>query len=221
MDLVIRVCAAESDIKEKIAECFPDCAYELAGIDWDYRLTFVNVNEDLADEIICALNEIMYGDGENALAETLVKTSEELGIRLAVAESCTGGMIASAITDIAGASLVFYEGIVSYSNNSKFDRLGVSEETVARKGAVSEDTAIEMAAGLIGPMVDIGISSTGIAGPGGGSEAKPVGMVCIAVVSANHTDVYRNVFIGDRFTVRNKAKNCALFYALKHIAKYY
>ena len=140
---------------------------------------------------------------------------------LATAESLTGGSIASSIVDVPGCSNVFYGGAVSYSNDAKIKYLGVAEETIGDFGAVSEQTAIEMATGLLNDNVQIGISTTGIAGPTGGSLNKPVGLVYISVTDNERTEVYKNVFKGDREQIRNQARDMALFYAIKHLQKYY
>ncbi|MGN6584409.1 MAG: CinA family protein [Rhizobiaceae bacterium] len=111
--------------------------------------------------------------GRQVLAQCRAK-----GIMLATAESCTGGMIAAALTDIAGSSAVVDRGFVTYSNEAKMEMLGVRDETLRMHGAVSEETALEMAAGALGHShAGIAVSVTGIAGPDGGSAEKPVGLV--------------------------------------------
>ncbi len=113
------------------------------------------------------------------LSRKLGKTLGERGLTLVTAESCTGGWVAELVTDTAGSSAWFDRGFVTYSNQSKTDMLGVLSDTVTRFGAVSEETAREMAAGaLVNSNADWAISITGIAGPGGGSSGKPVGTVC-------------------------------------------
>lgn len=112
------------------------------------------------------------------LARQVLAACEERGIMLAAAESCTGGMIAAALTDIAGSSTVVDRGFVTYSNEAKTEMLGVRLETLETHGAVSRETAIEMAAGALAhSRAGIAVSVTGVAGPGGGSEEKPVGLV--------------------------------------------
>jgi nicotinamide-nucleotide amidase len=113
-----------------------------------------------------------------ALARQVLDACRARGVMLATAESCTGGMIAAALTDIAGSSDVVDRGFVTYSNEAKMAMLGVAEATLAAHGAVSRETALEMAAGaLANSRAGIALSVTGVAGPGGGSAEKPVGLV--------------------------------------------
>ena len=154
------------------------------------------------------------------LARTLVQRARVGGLMLATAESCTGGLIAAAITDIAGSSDVFDRGFVSYSNEAKCDMLGVSAETLAQHGAVSYEAAREMAFGALSrSKADIAISVTGIAGPGGGSAEKPVGLVYLAIAEIDEeTHVVEHRF-GDagRDTVRTETVRAALKACLKAI----
>ncbi len=150
------------------------------------------------------------------LAETLVGELIAKGLKIAFAESCTGGMLTSSLVDIPDASKVLYEGVVTYSNEAKAARLGVSEKTLIKFGAVSGETAAEMAEGLL-KNADIGVSTTGIAGPSGGTPEKPVGLVYIAVSGKNGTVVIKNNFGGDRKSVRIQTRNKALKAALGYI----
>jgi len=119
----------------------------------------------------------MNGD-LNDLARQVLAACEEAGIMLATAESCTGGMIAATLTDVPGSSSVVDRGFVTYSNEAKQDMLGVKPATLAAHGAVSRETALEMAAGALAhSRAGIAVSVTGVAGPGGGSADKPVGLV--------------------------------------------
>ena len=150
--------------------------------------------------------------GETApAAERLVALLKAKGLRCATAESCTGGGVAAAITGVAGASEVFAGGAVVYENAAKEKVLGVSVETLRRHGAVSSETAAEMAAGarrLYG--VDLAVSLTGIAGPGGGSAEKPVGLVWFGLASAAGVATEKAVFPGSRAEVRAAAVRHAL-----------
>ncbi len=114
----------------------------------------------------------------NSAARDVIEAYASAGKMIATAESCTGGMIAAALTDIAGSSVVFERGFVTYSNQAKIEQLGVSIDTLREHGAVSLQTAAEMAQGAVRhSKADIAVSVTGIAGPGGGTPEKPVGLV--------------------------------------------
>lgn len=135
----------------------------------------------------------------------------EKGITVATAESCTGGMIASAITDVPGASAIFGYGMVTYSNEAKQKILGVKEETLSSYGAVSKETAYEMATGLKEVShADCAVSVTGIAGPGGGSPGKPVGLVYMGLARGEKVYVKKNLFQGSRETIRKQTVATAL-----------
>lgn len=125
-------------------------------------------------------------------------------VRLATAESCTGGMIAAALTDIAGSSDVVERGFVVYSNEAKSEMLGVPADLISRVGAVSEEVARAMAEGALArSRADLAIAVTGIAGPGGATPSKPVGLVHLACASRGRSTVHRRaVFPGDRSAVR-------------------
>jgi nicotinamide-nucleotide amidase len=133
-------------------------------------------------------------------------------LRIAAAESCTGGMIAAAITDIAGSSDVFDRGFVTYSNEAKTELIGVSSELIAHHGAVSVHVAREMAAGALKhSKADVAVAVTGVAGPGGGSEAKPVGLVYLAVARRGADPaIERHQFHGDRAAIRQATVERAL-----------
>jgi nicotinamide-nucleotide amidase len=134
------------------------------------------------------------------------------GWTAATAESCTGGLVAGAITDIAGSSGWFDRGFVTYSNEAKVELLGVRAETLARHGAVSEGTAREMVAGALErSLASIAVAVTGIAGPGGGTADKPVGLVWFAwAVRGGSVDAISHRFPGDRAAVRDGSVGAAL-----------
>ena len=154
-------------------------------------------------------------DDEFALQRLAARLGECLAARgwmAATAESCTGGGIAAAITDIAGSSGWFDRGFVTYSNAAKQELLGVQADTLARVGAVSEETAAEMARGaLTRSLAQVSVAVTGVAGPGGGSEEKPVGTVCFGFATrAGQLLVRRHHFAGDRAAVRRQTVMTAL-----------
>src|SRR5471032_1362916 len=132
-------------------------------------------------------------------------------LTLATAESCTGGMVASAITDISGSSGWFERGFVTYSNQAKTEMIGVPADMIEKHGAVSESIAREMAEGALrNSRAQLSLSITGIAGPGGGTPKKPVGTVCFAWSNRVHTLCQTRVFKGDRRQIRLQASAHAL-----------
>lgn len=147
-----------------------------------------------------------------ALAQSVVDGCRARGWRLATAESCTGGLVAAALTEIAGSSDVVERGFVTYSNEAKSELLGVPLETIAAHGAVSAETAAAMAQGALArARVDLAISVTGVAGPGGATPIKPLGLVIFGLARRDgecHTE--RRVFPGDRTAVRQAALGVAL-----------
>jgi nicotinamide-nucleotide amidase len=162
--------------------------------------------KDRVEKFIYTNDDNYSGESKNVLEEVAAKLLVDKNLKIAVAESCTGGMVSSALIDYPGISSVFVEGCVTYSNEAKIKRLGVKEETLNKFGAVSEETAIEMAEGVSrGFNTDIGISTTGIAGPDGGSTDKPVGLVYTAVHIKGETKVFKNIYSGDRQKIRARA----------------
>ena len=146
------------------------------------------------------------------LAQSVLDACRGRGWHLATAESCTGGLVAGALTAIAGSSDVVERGFVTYSNEAKSEMLGVPPATIAAHGAVSSETAAAMAEGAVAcAPVDLAISVTGVAGPGGGSAAKPVGLVIFGLARRNGPSrTERRVFDGDRSAVRQAALRVAL-----------
>jgi nicotinamide-nucleotide amidase len=147
-----------------------------------------------------------------ALAQSVLDACRARGWHVTTAESCTGGLVAAALTAIAGASDVVERGFVTYSNEAKSEMLGVPPATIAAYGAISAETAAAMAQGAIGrARADVAVSVTGIAGPGGGSAVKPVGLVFLGLArrdGACRTE--RHVYEGDRAAVRDAALRRAL-----------
>jgi len=147
-----------------------------------------------------------------ALAQSVLDACRERGWHVATVESCTGGLVAGALTALAGSSDVVERGFVTYSNAAKSELLGVPPETIAAHGAVSSETTAAMAQGAVARApVDLAISVTGLAGPGGGSAAKPVGLVIFGLARRNGPSrTERRVFDGDRSAVRQAAVHTAL-----------
>jgi nicotinamide-nucleotide amidase len=148
----------------------------------------------------------LFAEDERSVAEIVVERCRALGLRLATAESCTGGLVGARLTDVAGASDVYVGGVISYSNEVKERRLGVPAAVLARHGAVSAETAQAMAEGALSELgADAAVAVTGIAGPGGGTPEKPVGLVYISVLAPGRAKTDRFVFPGDREAVRARA----------------
>ncbi|MFM2220575.1 MAG: hypothetical protein RLZZ553_323 [Verrucomicrobiota bacterium] len=154
----------------------------------------------------------LISEGGKSLEEVVLDILREKNLTLATAESCTGGLIASRLTDVPGSSEVFTQGWVTYSNRAKVDQLGVSEESLTRWGAVSEVVAVEMAEGALARSgSDVAVAITGIAGPGGGTAEKPVGTAWLALARKNHTTVAEKVFhLRDRNGFKKAASQSAL-----------
>ncbi len=149
--------------------------------------------------------------GRIRIEREVCRRLKEIRRTLATAESCTGGLIAHRITNIAGASDCFLGGVVAYSNEVKASLLRVSRDDLRRHGAVSEPVARQMAAGVCARLgSDYGIGVTGIAGPGGGTPDKPVGLVYIAVAAGAEVRVTRNVFAGTRKSIKEQTAEAAL-----------
>ena len=179
----------------------------------------------LIEEICGLLGEHVYGVDVGYLQTAVVQELSKRHLHIATAESCTGGLISKRITEVSGSSQVFDCGVCSYANQIKQRIVGVSEETLARFGAVSRQTAAEMAAGIRRlSHADIGISTTGIAGPGGGTPEKPVGLVYVGVDCPWHQEVLElklsRDFPEERELIRWLASSHALYLALQTIRKY-
>ena len=160
------------------------------------------------------ISEFIIGEDDDRIENTIYEclNSGEKPLTISTAESCTGGMIASKLIEVPGISENFIEAIVSYSNEAKIKRLKVKKETLEKYGAVSEEVAREMLAGL---KTDIGISTTGIAGPDGGTKNKPVGLVYIGIKVKDEVKVFKRELKGDRNKIRQRAMMHALYNLLK------
>ncbi len=145
----------------------------------------------------------IYGEGDTSLETVIGKLLIDKNLTISTAESCTGGLIASKLINYPGISSVFMEGVVTYSNEAKMNRINVKKETLDKFGAVSEETAFEMADGVAKTSgTNIGLSTTGIAGPSGGTEEKPVGLVYIGLCINGHTKVKKLLCSGNRESIR-------------------
>ncbi len=155
------------------------------------------------------------------LAERLIDACVVKGVKLATAESCTGGLIAGVLTDVPGASAVVERGFVTYSNEAKQEMLGVPEDLISSHGAVSEPVAQAMAAGALERShADVTLSVTGIAGPDGGSDEKPVGLVWFGLAGpGDASSTFHREFDGDRAEVRAQAVTAMMQAALDHLSR--
>jgi nicotinamide-nucleotide amidase len=219
---VFRCFGEKSEIEYRLRDVKPDLDSIVVNNCMDNAVYLENIEESDYYDILEEMDDIIYNDTDISLEETFVTFLISNNLTVAVAESCTGGMVSASIVGVNGASQAFYEGVVTYSNQSKVDRLGVSYETLEEYGAVSGQVAKEMAYGLIDNEVDIAISTTGIAGPGGGSAEKPVGLVYIGIASTrSEPTAIKNMFLGSREQIRTSTKNASLFYALQFLRENY
>jgi nicotinamide-nucleotide amidase len=189
----------------------------VAGI--DLRLTTRGMSHGDASELLDAaiaelrpiIGEHIYGEDETDLADVVLRRARERDFRIAVAESCTGGMLGARITAIPGSSDVFAGGVIAYDDEVKVKMLGVDPATLRAHGAVSEPTAREMAAGIRRVMgTQIGVAITGIAGPAGGTVEKPVGLVWTAADVDGRVRASHRVYPGNREEIRQRAAQAAL-----------
>ncbi len=169
------------------------------------------IANEIESKIRARAEKFIYSSGEVDLEEALANLLTEKRLTISVAESCTGGMIANRLTNISGSSSYFERGVVTYSNKSKTEVLRVPEELISRLGAVSEEVAAAMAEGVRKiSNTDIGISTTGIAGPTGGTPDKPVGLVYIGLSDAGGTIVKKMVLPDQRLRFKERASQAAL-----------
>jgi nicotinamide-nucleotide amidase len=166
----------------------------------------------LRRDILAAVGTYAHGEGDATLESALGARFRERGLTLAVAESCTGGLLGSRVTAVAGSSDYFLGGILAYANSAKVRLLGVPAKLIARRGAVSAECAAAMARGARRALgADVGVAITGVAGPGGGTKEKPVGLVFVAVSGPGRAETFRRLEInGPREAVRSRAATAAL-----------
>lgn len=211
---------AESLLYEAVREFFTEegIYYEFLVKDYGIlirlqsKMSNKNKVEKIVKKIYNKIGEFIFGEDNDRLEKKVVELLKKLNMNISTAESCTGGMLASKLIDVPGVSDVFYEGVVSYSNEAKINRLGVRKEILDKYGAVSEEVAKEMVMGLT---TDVALSTTGIAGPDGGSEEKPVGLVYMGIRIKDKIYVEKRVFRGDRNKVRERTVSHTLFTLIK------
>ncbi|HEX8146907.1 MAG TPA: competence/damage-inducible protein A [Pyrinomonadaceae bacterium] len=222
---VLRVAGlGESAVDERIAPVYtqyknPQTTILFTNTEIEIHLTAQGKTEPEAELLLDGLaGQIEERLGDSVFAFRGEKMEEVVGLRLAVAgftlataESCTGGLVAHRLTEVPGSSTYFMEGVVTYSNEAKTRLLGVPAELIQRHGAVSAEVAEAMAVGVKQRAeTDFGLSVTGVAGPGGGTEEKPVGLVYVALSDDAHTEHKRLMLPGDRNLIRWRASQFAL-----------
>ncbi|MGB2907125.1 MAG: competence/damage-inducible protein A [Candidatus Aminicenantaceae bacterium] len=217
---------SESRIEDRISDLYPvdsqdfDMTVLASPGQIDIHLTaFSELSEDDAeqklmrpvDAMIERLGEDVFTVRDEELEDVIGNLLSKEGATLAVAESCTGGLLGHRITNVSGSSAYFLEGVQSYSNEAKIRLLGVPPSFLKNHGAVSPEVAAAMADNIrAGSGATYGLSITGIAGPTGGSKIKPVGLVYISLAGPDETQTEKNLFLGDRITVKQRASQSAL-----------
>ncbi len=212
------------DIEREIAPLTLAYLPGLEGV--DLRFTAWGLVPDEADRRLAEAaslartraGEHVYGEGDVDLAAVVLEHARRAGLTLGAAESCTGGLIGARITEVPGSSDVFLGGVVAYDNRIKTEQLGVPAPLIAVHGAVSDEVARAMAEGARTRLgADLTVAVTGIAGPGGGTEEKPVGTVWFAVASPAGTDARRIIMLGNRREIRERAAQTALYLVLRRL----
>lgn len=200
------------EVDFNITDKFGDCKIEIV---YSNKIPKIELDEAIRS-IVEALNDYVYALEDSTLEERLYHILKLRRMKICVAESFTGGGVCKRLVNVSGVSQVFSEGLNTYSNASKIKRLGVKEFTLKQYGAVSPQTAVEMAEGLLeNGNCDISIATTGIAGPKSDNSQKPVGLCYIAVGLKDTISVYKYNLKGDRDNITNSAINLALFLAFK------
>jgi len=206
----------ESILEEKIKEFFiePNIEYEFLVKDYGIIVrmqtleSFKNTVEKIKEKIYNSIGKYIITEDEEKIEEKVFELLKIKNYTLSVAESCTGGMLSSTIVGISGISEFFKEGLVTYSNESKIDRLNVDKNIIKRYGAVSKEVAEAMVYGL---KTEVAISTTGVAGPKGGTKDKPVGLVYVGVKVKDRIKSFEFKFTGDRERIRRKTVLHSLF----------
>lgn len=211
---VLKAKSTCGDMEINISDSYGDCRIEIIYSDKTPKSAHDKVMRIFASE----LHGYIYAMDDLSIAEQLFRLLKLRRMKISVAESFTGGGVGQKLVEIPGISEVYFEGLNTYSNQAKVERLGVDQFTLQHFGAVSEQTAREMAMGLLNSgNCDIAISTTGIAGPKSDNTSKPVGLLYIAAGTRDNIEVYEYKLKGDRATVTNTAINLALFLAYNTI----
>lgn len=210
-----------------VARALAEAGGEVEGVeaticahDGEIEMLLLGEGERLAQPLRATLARHLFAEDERSVAEIVLEGCRAQGLSLAAAESCTGGLVAARLTSVPGSSEVFRGGIVAYDDRVKVEQLGVPEEILAAHGAVSAETAGAMATGARTAFgADVAVSVTGIAGPGGGTPEKPVGLVFLCAVGPDGDKRFEIQFPGDREAVRRRATAAALHLVRRLLAQ--
>ena len=223
---VLRTTAiGESVLAERLGEIERDIApltlaYLPDQVGVDLRLTAWDLTPEDADARLASAAELIraragghvFGEGDDDLAAVLLQSLRRSEVKLAVAESCTGGLLGARVTAIPGSSASFLGGVIAYDNQVKIDALGVPSDLIGKHGAVSAEVALAMARGARARLgAEAAIAVTGIAGPDGGTEEKPVGTVWFGISERNHEETVRHIIMGERDEVRARAAQWGMY----------
>ncbi len=210
-----------SPLKIKLFFELKNVEYNVCSNGLDFRVEFKisHLNEvekwEFLKEFILEFNDYIYAEIDLSLNEQLVRILKMRSLKMSTAESFTAGGLASYITSVKGSSQVFYEGVVSYDEKSKQDRLGVQPNTLKLKRPVSSEVAYEMAKGLLVSGVDVAVATTGLAGPDSDGSGLPIGLAFIAVGTEEKISVYKYNFSGSRKDITSRAIETAVFLLIK------
>jgi nicotinamide-nucleotide amidase len=209
-EAIAPIYSAYKDVQTSILFSRSEVEVHLSASSTDEARAVATLDE-LAKKIADKLGIAVFATNGETMEQVIAKLLGDRGETVATAESCTGGLIARRLTELAGSSKFFMEGAVTYSNDAKVRTLNVKQETLDKFGAVSKETAEEMARGMRERAdTDYAISVTGIAGPGGGSEEKPVGTVWFGLADRESVKAIKLVFPGDRYLIRWRSSQAAL-----------
>ena len=207
--------ALAEKINEKIKIDYSQCSVaflpKLTGVDIRLSCRNIKIIQDIEEILTPVIEKYVYGYDDVSLEEVVGNRLRELGLTLATAESCTGGLLGHRITGVSGSSDYYLGGVVSYNNKAKMELLGVKKQTLEKFGSVSEETVREMAQGVKSLFkTDLGISISGIAGPTGGSPEKPVGLIYIGLSSEKEVTIKKFNFFRDRDSNKRISSQVAL-----------
>lgn len=225
----------ESDLESQLKEIinnYPNLSISTFAKESEVEIKIIGLGNDLnsieenIDDAVKVINQrfnkFIYGFNNISIEDHVYELLKSMNFKIGFCESCTGGLISSRFAGIEGVSQVFDRSIVTYSNKSKIDEVGVSPNTLDEFGAVSEETAFEMAKGLLDKAnLDISLSVTGIAGPEGGTLEKPVGLVYLCIYTKNNNRIIKLNLRGNRISIQNKVATKAFFELRKFILENY